>query len=349
MPTHVTHEQTRPHLSAEETHLFGNHAPHLFWDARTRCPADCGAPEPRVYREHQQIITIGGLPALNEVMEFDRDLFWRLKSDLDRFPVSGFNVDFEIDFQVTTHSHFRSQPIRQKKDRFRIVTIGDSCTFGVGVDDNQTWPAQKMISQRGHEVEVINAGVPGYTAFQGKRFLEKTGMALDPDLIVCCFGFNDGDTWASRSDFETSRSLRWIRGNSLMIHSRLYFSLQKVLQHDWAGEVGIDIAERPRLTPREFYTTLREIGQLCDERNTRLVLLVWPSASQVAYRVAQLVPYQQFTVQLGQNEGIPVVNLLPAFFAQPEQLFVDHIHANTAGCRVTAAALCDVVVPMLMP
>jgi len=62
-------------------------------------------------------------------------------------------------------------------DTLRVLCLGDSATFGTGSNDDETYPAQlkKILKRRhpGRNVEVINAGIPGYSSMQGTWFLEK--------------------------------------------------------------------------------------------------------------------------------------------------------------------------------
>jgi lysophospholipase L1-like esterase len=78
---------------------------------------------------------------------------------------------------------------------FRILCIGDSVTFGFGVDQSDTWPEQLARRLREHypakSFEVINAGVSGWSWLQGLRFLELRGLALNPHLTIIGHGSND--------------------------------------------------------------------------------------------------------------------------------------------------------------
>ena len=40
-------------------------------------------------------------------------------------------------------------------------------------------------------IEVINAGIPGYTTYQELEFLKIYGLQMEPDLVVLGFVFND--------------------------------------------------------------------------------------------------------------------------------------------------------------
>jgi len=40
-------------------------------------------------------------------------------------------------------------------------------------------------------INVINAGIPGYTTYQELEFLKIHGLAMKPDIVVLGFVFND--------------------------------------------------------------------------------------------------------------------------------------------------------------
>jgi len=92
---------------------------------------------------------------------------------------------------------FRSKQfqIKKPKDTFRIITLGDSCTFGTGVSDEHTYSAflEKKLNGRlnNKKYEVINAGVPAFMSYQALIRLESELMDLGPDLIILFIGWND--------------------------------------------------------------------------------------------------------------------------------------------------------------
>lgn len=317
-------------------------------EAGARCvtlPTPASAP---VYEEHEMLIDMLGLPALNEIMESDRNYFWRLKSDIRDAHITGSIGAGVIDFHLNTHGKLRSPPIANPKTRLRILVLGDSCTFGLGVNDDQTWPAQLQVKlhERGMEVEVINAGVPGFSAFQGKAYLEHEGLALKPDLVTICFGINDAQTWASRSDYETALILGRRSWRSLVRRSRVVSLIQQAtlrnppsLNHPNA---------RPRLNESEFDRTLSDIKNLCDRHGIKLIALVWPPEVQIRQRIPVLDRYQQLVVSFGQRKNVPVVNLVEDFMNSDEpSLFVDSIHANAIGCELVAESVSETVARML--
>jgi len=74
-----------------------------------------------------------------------------------------------------------------------VVFLGDSLTAGLGLNEDQAYPALlgKKLQQEGLPVRVINAGVSGDTTAGG---LARLGWLLNqhPDVVVVALGGNDG-------------------------------------------------------------------------------------------------------------------------------------------------------------
>jgi hypothetical protein len=83
-----------------------------------------------------------------------------------------------------------------EEDRFRIVALGESTTFGFTMEaSDRTWSAalEQEIARTlrcERPVEVINAGVPGWTIANQVARLEADVLPLRPGLIVTYFGQN---------------------------------------------------------------------------------------------------------------------------------------------------------------
>ena len=95
--------------------------------------------------------------------------------------------------------------------RYRIVTIGDSCTYGLGVKPTAPYPRvlQELLNQDAgfDRFEVINLGVAGYTSTMGLLQLRELGLSFQPDLVIASFGLND--KWrAEINDREKTRKER---------------------------------------------------------------------------------------------------------------------------------------------
>lgn len=75
----------------------------------------------------------------------------------------------------------------------KVLCLGDSFTFGEGVREGDTYPAQleKFLNKDAAGVAVFNGGVQGYGTGQALIFFERTGRALKPDLVILGFVLND--------------------------------------------------------------------------------------------------------------------------------------------------------------
>jgi hypothetical protein len=89
----------------------------------------------------------------------------------------------------------------------RMVALGDSVTFGVGVPDDATWPAQLEAALPG--VEVLNLGEPAYAHDQMYFALRDDGMAFEPDAVI--LGFYDNDLGRNELTFYCSEKPRFSR------------------------------------------------------------------------------------------------------------------------------------------
>jgi hypothetical protein len=94
---------------------------------------------------------------------------------------------------VTTNSRgmrgSREYSVPKPEAVVRVVALGDSFTFGVGVPDDATWPAQLEAALPGSEV--VNLGEPAYAHDQMYFALSDEGLKLEPDVVIVGFYPND--------------------------------------------------------------------------------------------------------------------------------------------------------------
>lgn len=118
----------------------------------------------------------------------DEDLFWRVRPGLDAV--------FQDARIRTNRLGLRNDEIGAKATgEFRILSLGESTTFGDGVENEATYSAvlEEALNQRGNGAtcRVLNAGVPSYTSFQSLQYLKTRGAALEPDMVLFYHEFND--------------------------------------------------------------------------------------------------------------------------------------------------------------
>lgn len=83
------------------------------------------------------------------------------------------------------------EPRSRQENTFRIVCLGDSFTWGFGVRTSETFAARLEIALADEypvlDIQVLNAGVPGYGTADQLHFLESRDAILDPDLVLVQF------------------------------------------------------------------------------------------------------------------------------------------------------------------
>lgn len=104
------------------------------------------------------------------------------------YQTNEFNVTAKISSQGLRNEEVI---VPKPKGVHRILVLGDSFTFGWGVNLEDSWPKvlEKMLSKDG--VEVINAGVYGASLDQEARVCESYSRQFDPDLIILGFYSTD--------------------------------------------------------------------------------------------------------------------------------------------------------------
>ncbi|MEM1452057.1 MAG: SGNH/GDSL hydrolase family protein [Planctomycetota bacterium] len=78
--------------------------------------------------------------------------------------------------------------------RPRIVCLGDSHTFGWGVDDGEPWPRvleARLRAGSATEAEVLNLGVDGFASTEEVVWLRREGLPRSPDVVLWQWFVND--------------------------------------------------------------------------------------------------------------------------------------------------------------
>src|SRR5712691_154086 len=104
----------------------------------------------------------------------------------------------EFSFTTTTNTlGFRDRDFSPDKNvKTRIVALGDSFTYGWGVEAEESWP--KVLEQRlrssGLDLEIANLGKPGASPRDYADIAEKSISLLHPDIVIV--GVLQGDDLA---------------------------------------------------------------------------------------------------------------------------------------------------------
>lgn len=123
---------------------------------------------------------------LGTIIRFDRTVGWSLRPN-----AACRSVDFERDLDYTVKINSlgmrdRKVALQKPRNKRRILLIGDSVTFGTGVDAD--WRFSDFMQRAlGEQIEVINAGVPGWGTDQELIYFETSAHRFDADIVVLTF------------------------------------------------------------------------------------------------------------------------------------------------------------------
>ena len=213
---------------------------------------------------------------------------YRMKPNIDTRVVSPWNkfeVEKKITFRLYSNSDgFRGKEIPPKQASVtRIVTIGDSSTFGWGVEPEHMFQhilEAKLNEQLPGRYEIINPGISGQTSRHGLGSLRHFALPLEPDLLVISYGANDphlvpvptgelldaDDTWAGALRFE-------------MLKFRTYRLLRRLVFTLW-NPLAVDPKQMPAPPPRvravsvdDYRQNMIEIVQTAQQAGVRTLLL----------------------------------------------------------------------------
>lgn len=132
--------------------------------------------------------TVGGL-----------DLLRPDQRERERVP-GVFDVEMTIGSQ---RFRARSDYTLQPESGERIAVLGDSFVFGVGVNDDETYPyalAQSM-RKHGRDAEVLNAGIPGLGTGEEALYFRDWVQRFHPAIVVLTVTANDVGDDAARQLF----------------------------------------------------------------------------------------------------------------------------------------------------
>lgn len=128
---------------------------------------------------------------ISDILILDNDVGHRLKPNASGVQNS---VEFKTNIRINSLGLRDSEYSTLKKSStFRILVLGDSHTFGWGVEHKNIFTEQiEHELNEGNQIkkyEVLNCGVYGYGTGHQYKFLKKYGLPLIPDLVIFAVDF----------------------------------------------------------------------------------------------------------------------------------------------------------------
>ena len=224
----------------------------------------------------------------------------------------------------------------------------------------------RILSENGYtDVEVINAGVVGYTSSHMLRKLMTKVLELEPDMIVARIGFNDTASREHRffSAYYVEEPPGFIIGP--LIYRFPESRLVRLLS--WVERRAVSRGLRGAgnlISEEDFKNNLVRLAKIAEERGIDLLFLDYPLRDPSAglhrqemylkqyYGVESLEEfhdkhsaYQRIVNEVAGRHGVQTVDTEAAMRAHHAPTFseYDFVHPNGAGAEVIALEVYDVL------
>lgn len=138
-----------------------------------------------IYRSMIQVVNIYSVAPTGNQYDFyvyDSRLGWANKPG-----AAGVFKRAEFSYTISINNlGMRQKAVAKEKTAgmFRIVALGDSFLWGIGVSDDER--VSEVLQRKLNGVEILNLGVSGYAPVQYSLKTERV-LGLSPDLVIILF------------------------------------------------------------------------------------------------------------------------------------------------------------------
>lgn len=258
---------------------------------------------------------------------------------------------------------FRSSEI--DPSRLLIAVLGDSITFGYGVENDETIATQ--LEMQLPQYQFLNAGVPGYHLGQETAAYQEKITPLEPDGIILVFYPNDmnaGTSWldqdgvlrAEGDDLEDRPSLRcdpiatgilgFLPGGCwLDRHSATYVGIKKFIRMRSSREALVEEQIKSREHPMDDDITDAEIEAYGNQLRNFVPLLpkemprtfvLWPDRQLHAISRPKIRA-------IAEAHGFTVIDLYDTFGNTAKTLSWDSVHPHPETIERAAEVIAEKV------
>jgi len=289
-----------------------------------------------------------------DIVEKDPWLFWQLKANatapLDQGRMTGF---------ISNGDRMRNPevPIARGPNDFRVLSLGDSITFGWGVRYEEAYPTRlaELLrrAQPERQIFVLNAACSGYSAHQGLEMLRRRGLKYRPDVVTIWFGWNDSAVWDGMTDAEHARL--FVREH-LLTSSATYRVLSYLLRRGAHKSIKRERKQtesrQPRMPLDDYKARLQEMVELAraDEispgRGARVVFIQGCYEPQIRFarkHKGRFEPddYQKAMAEVAEQLEVPMLPVCDVLYRAGvrEKDLLDWGHPDPKGLRAVADRL----------
>ncbi len=260
---------------------------------------------------------------------------------------------------------FRDKKYRiRKANQKRILFIGDSVTYGWRVSLEETYHKrlEKLLSDRGYDVDVMGMGIPGYNIVQEYHLIKESALDFHPDILVLQIVPNDFERTVSIQSFREGKKLTLIPYHDFSIP----FVLKKtkftyfLMQHSHFFKlINLKLSwlknkKNQDFTPDEMFLLgeeksfrhLVKIDKLLKRNSIQFAAVIFPFQKRKhVYAYASL--HEKIHKKLEEMK-VPFVDLYEEFnVSRKDDLWIERLHPSAKGHELASVILLKFLVPLL--
>jgi lysophospholipase L1-like esterase len=297
-----------------------------------------------------------------EIYEPDSALYWRLKPNQDCYTKVG-HKPVHINSHGTRGPEFQSQ---KPPNTYRVLSLGDSRTFGWGLSESETYSDQLQHLLRnklgpGRKFEVINAGVNAWSYPQMLVYFRDAASNYHPDVVLLA----EANLWTQFSEKNSpefvKQFLRRVRLKNLLRRFAVYHYVVEVrlkafYERHRTKFIPVDPqqdvlfkAQQQSEPEAVFRSAIEELCRIAQQQGVKPVLLYLPSLDEARATNAPMV--LRVKRDLSRKFNVPLVDLTPEAKAGGNELYLeaDPVHFNAAANAIIAQKLFEIVGPLAAP
>ena len=240
------------------------------------------------------------------------------------------------------------EPPPKDPNRYRIAVIGDSFTWGQGIDAPERF-SNLIEASLGPRYEVLNFGIPGHDMPQHLEVLDQV-LPLAPDFVLLQLYINDFETAAMHRPkphplISDSAARGWGRSSVLYdMANGHWVQLQQAtgLAESYVHYLQRNLGDPSSPNARMAFGMLRQFVGKAKAANVGVGLVLFPMTDAMGpYGAGYPVGFIHERVrQIAADERIPFLDLLPAFssYKDPTSLWVSPFDAHPNAMANARAA-----------
>ncbi|MEN8182956.1 MAG: SGNH/GDSL hydrolase family protein [Myxococcota bacterium] len=201
------------------------------------------------------------------------------------------------------------------KSRSRIVVVGDSFTFGFGVEAEDSYPSVLEEILGPSDFHVLNLGVGGYSARDAVLALEHKGMSWDPVLVVVGYVLNDPEIEPIQPLHRHYEHVRWWQRSNLL---RLLASARHRLEVRvrGRGDYYRYLHHPDGAKWKSVEAAFARIAELTRGRGVPALVVIFPMILQSSWAEYPNRDLHQQVAELAHAHGLHVLDLYETFSSE---------------------------------